>query len=228
MAEINKRYTASELLEEMELQSHMDKALIGRCVDGLSLYAAQIAMDDISGGRGGFSPKIDELRKLTEQLVLYWGIDEDEGAKSLQEYLHTFDDRVEEVRTGGLVAIDVYQTAPNVVYGLYRFGEDMVVSQGIDAKDDILAVSELLKEIGAAWGFEQNILDELSVHLEHEVEEMVREHEVVESQSEHKNTKKTAEATHDTVRQYIPAHSQEKTPDQALQARQGILARHPR
>ena len=219
MAEINKRYMASGLPEEMEFQSHMDTALIGRCVDGLSLYAAHIAMDDAGGGRGGFSPKIDELRKLTEYLVGYWGLDDgagndygDSGTKGSEEYLHTFDDRVKEARTGGLVVVDTYQTASNVIYGLYRYGEDMVVSQGIDAKDDISAVSELMKEIGAAWGFEPYILSWLTVHLESEVEQMVLEQETMEAQSKHKNTYKPTETTNDAVQQDIPAHPQERTP----------------
>jgi hypothetical protein len=159
-------YTFSEMIEAMEPQSRRDKALIGRCVDGLSLYAAQVAMED------KLSPKIDELRLFTEILVCYWGLDYVEGAKSLESYLKAFDERVEEIRTGGVVDVDIYQTAPNVVYGLHRFGEEMVISQGIDSKDDILAVSTLIEDIGKFWDFEPNIVDDLATHLRREAAEM--------------------------------------------------------
>jgi hypothetical protein len=63
-----------------------------------------------------------------------------------------------------------YQHSAAVIYGLYRYGEDMVCSQGDIAKDDILSASELMKEISSAWDFESHVLDDLTARLEAEVQ----------------------------------------------------------
>ena len=156
-------YTLNELIEAMEPQSRRDKALMGRCVEGLGLYAAQLAEDD------RFSSKIDEIRKLADNLVGYWGLGFEDGSKSAKEFMQAFDDRVDEARTGGAVGGDVYQTAPNVIYGLHRYGQDMVASAGQEAMNDILKVNQLMKEIAKHWDFEPAVVDDLTAHLEAEV-----------------------------------------------------------
>jgi len=157
------RYTLNELIEAMEPQSRRDKALMSRCVEGLGLYAAQLAEND------RFSSKIDEIRKLADNLVGYWGLSFEDGSKSAEEFMQAFDDRVDEARTGGAVVGDVYQTAPNVIYGLHRYGQDMVGSMGQEAMNDILDVSALMKDIAKRWDFESGVLDDLTAHLEAEV-----------------------------------------------------------
>jgi len=156
-------YTLNELIETMEPQSRRDKALMSRCVEGLGLYAAQLAADD------RFSSKIDEIRKLADNLVDYWGLGFEDGSKSAKEFMQAFDDRVDEARTGGTVGGDVYQTAPNVIYGLHRYGQDMVGSMGREAMNDILDVSALMKDIAKHWDFESDVLDDLTAQLEAEV-----------------------------------------------------------
>ncbi|MCL2853777.1 MAG: antirestriction protein ArdA [Defluviitaleaceae bacterium] len=146
-----------------ETQAQRDKALIGRCVDGLGLYAAQIAENN------KFSPKINEMRELAENLIGYWGLYDSEGDESPAKLLQTFNDRVDEAKTGGAITGDVYQTAPNVIYGLYRYGEDMVTSMGRVAMNDILETSNLMKEIANHWDFDSDALDGLTVQLESEV-----------------------------------------------------------
>ena len=163
-------YTLNELIEKMEPQAQRDHALIARCVDGLALYAAKIA------ARDRHSSKIDELRKLTENLVGYWGLNDDsfyKYAKPLEEFTDAFDARVDEARTGGPVAGDSYQAAPNVIYGLYRYGEDMVSGQGSDAMSAILDMGDLMKEIGAAWDFEPEVVDNLTSRLVSSVHTML-------------------------------------------------------
>ncbi|MCL1884650.1 MAG: hypothetical protein FWF81_12975 [Defluviitaleaceae bacterium] len=157
-------YTINELLNAMAPQSRRDKALIGRCVEGLGLYAAQVAEENKS------SSKIGEIRKLAENLVGYWGLGFEGSEKSAEDFMQSFDDRVDEARTGGLVTGDVYQTAPNVIYGLHRYGEDLVVSQGAGAMNDILDTSDLMKEIGKRWNFEPDVGDDLTKHLEGQVQ----------------------------------------------------------
>ena len=159
-------YTLDELIKMNEPQAQRDKALISRCVDGLGLYAAQIAAED------RFSSKILEMRNLAETLVSYWGLDDDsltKNAKPRDEYLQAFDERVDEARTGGAVAGDAFQSAPNVIYGLYRYGDDMAGSMGSEAMKEILSMSGLMKEIAKAWDFEPGVLDDLTTRLENKV-----------------------------------------------------------
>jgi hypothetical protein len=160
-------YKLGELIEKMEPQTQRDKALMGRCVDGLGLYAAQIAAVNKTAN------KIDEIRKFAERLVGYWGLDCGENVTPPRDLLEAFDERVSNAKTGGAVMGDVYQSAPNVIFGLHRYGEDMVVSQGEDAMGDILDVRDLMKEIAAAWEFEPDVLNDLTAHLEREVREML-------------------------------------------------------
>ena len=63
------RYTLSETEEITAAQSRLDKALISRCIEGLGLYAAQIAAEN------KYSSEIGEIRELAETLIGYWGLD---------------------------------------------------------------------------------------------------------------------------------------------------------
>ena len=163
-------YTLDELIEKMEPQAHRNHALIRRCVDGLGLYAAQIAEQD------RHSSKIDKMRMLAETLVSYWGLNDAsfyKYAKPLEEFMDAFDARVDAARTGEKITSDVYQTSHNVIYGLYCYGEDMVTSQGADAMIEILDMNDLMKEIGDAWDFEPEVIDGLAARLTAEVRIML-------------------------------------------------------
>ena len=155
-------YSLDELMKQMEPQSRRDKALIARCIDGIGLYAAQLAAEN------GFSPKLKELRELAGTLVSYWGLDQGENAPRAESLLRAFDERVWDAGTGGKVDIDVLQTGANVIFGLHRFGMEMIVAQGDSAIGDIMSVSALMKEIAAAWQFEPGLLNDLTTRLETE------------------------------------------------------------
>jgi len=162
-------YTLGELIKKMEPQSRRDKTLINGCVEGLGLYAAQLAQADNN------SPGIAEMRDLAEQLVHYWGLTDDyltENAKPLDEYMQAFDDKIEAVKSGYGIAGDIQQSAQSVIYGIYRYGEDMVGSQGEIAMSEIMKMSGLIKEIGGAWDFDSDILNNLTARLESEVRDM--------------------------------------------------------
>ena len=161
-------YTLDELQKKMEPQAQRDKALIRRCVDGLSLYAAGIAENN------RHSSKIEEMRKLAVNLVGYWGLDDyGANAKASEEILDAFDEKVWEARSGGSVTGDIFQTAPNVIYGLYRYGEEMIVGQGRDVMGEILDMRDLMNDIAQTWDFEPDVLDGLTARLEAGVRELL-------------------------------------------------------
>jgi hypothetical protein len=164
------KFTLDELIKMMEPQARLDKALIARCVDGLGVYAAQIAAND------RFSHKIGETRELVETLVSYWGLDEGEDARELRSFLFDFDSRVDDAKSGGAVTDDPFLFDFNVIFGLYRYGSDMLVSQGETAMGDILDVSERMKEIAEAWDFDAAVLGDLTGRLEREVRAMLEKY----------------------------------------------------
>jgi len=155
-------YTLDELIKMMEPQAQRDKALINQCIEGLGLYAVQIAQGDSE------SSKIDEMRKLVENLVCYWGLDND--GPPLADFLDSFDNRIRSAISGMLIAGDTYRRQSDTIYGLHRYGEEMVAVQGSDAMSEILDMSDLMKEIAKYWDYEPYaIVDDLATRLSAEV-----------------------------------------------------------
>ena len=160
-------YTLPEFFKLMKPRRGRDRALIRKCITGLGLYAAQQARADPA------TPKIAELRGLIENLACYWGLDNVDGDPSAgpailkEEFLDPFDARIQAVRSGVDIQADILAICrPYVIYGLYRYGADMAVSMGAMAKDEILSIAGLMKEIAAAWGCESATLDNLISDLE--------------------------------------------------------------
>ena len=159
-----KSYTLEELIKIMEPQAQRDKALISACIGGLGLYASQQAQFNPQ------SSKTDELRGLVVTLVSYWGLDEGENAKTAEDFLYAFDDRIAAAKSGERVTMDVSGYQDSTIYGLYRYGMEMVVAQGDSAMGDILSVGNLIQEIGTTWDYEPyTAIDDLTARLTTEV-----------------------------------------------------------
>jgi len=141
-------YTLDELLKLMEPQAQRDKALINQCIEGLGLYAAQQRQDSF------FSSKPDEMRKLVENLIGYWGLDDNEYAPSLEDYLDAFDEKIFAAKSDEEITGATYRRQADTIYGLHRYGEEMVVAQGDSAMSEILDIGDLMKEIALYWDFQ--------------------------------------------------------------------------
>jgi len=137
--------------DSFEKKEQRDKALINRCVDGLGLYAALKARES------KHTSKIKDLQELANRIVDYWGLD--------SKVIQMFNCRNNEARTIGVVAGSAYQASHNVIYGLYRYCMDIIESQGSDSMGEVLDVSDLMKEIAAAWEFESDILEDMTDEL---------------------------------------------------------------
>jgi hypothetical protein len=156
-------YTLDKMLEMMEPQHQRDQALIRDCISGLTVYAAQHAQSDPD------SPKIPEMRKLAEELAGYWGLDDGLAETIHRDFLQPFDESIEAAKNGAVVE-DGSRHSASVIYGLYRYGEEMASSGEAVYKDDIQSMSNLMKEIASAWDFESHTLDDLTAQLEVEVQ----------------------------------------------------------
>ena len=69
------RMTLDELINAMEPQARKDKALISKCVDGLTEYAAELRQKAGDAGK----EQISALRRLVDELAGYWGLDAQTG-----------------------------------------------------------------------------------------------------------------------------------------------------
>lgn len=165
---ITQSYTLAELIKIMEPQARRDKVLISECIVGLGLYAAQIAQTNSN------SSIIEEMRKLIENLVGYWGFDAEEHSLTLEDYLQAFDDQIFAAKSGAEIADGTYRCHTDTIYGLHRYGEEMAAAQGNDAMSEILNMSDLIKEIAMQWDFEPYaVVDNLTERLRAEVRNML-------------------------------------------------------
>jgi len=151
----------------IEPQAYAERLLIGLCVDGLGQYAAQQAQIRSD------SPVIKDTKELVERLVSYFALNEGEDARLLNRFLWDFDEQVSSAKASNESIFADTDTARNVIYGLYLYGNDMVTSQGEIAMSEILEISGWMKEIAKAWDFEPDVLDKLTANLESKVLNML-------------------------------------------------------
>jgi hypothetical protein len=128
-----------------DIQIQRDRLLMRSCVEGLGLYAA--ALDPQS-------PKLAELRDLTEDLISYWGLDDGVGVIPMDNFLWSFDQRIHTAGTD----IDTLLYRADTLNGLSLYTDEMSRTHGDEMKDYISAVNDLIQEIAAAWN------DETPVH----------------------------------------------------------------
>lgn len=133
------RMTLDELINAMEPQARKDKALISKCVDGLTEYAAELRQKAGDAGK----EQISALRRLVDELAGYWGLD----AKTV-DHVTAFDRKIQEVDQA------VHQWTPTqehrdaVIQGLYLYAIDMISSLGSDgARESVTECERLMREI---------------------------------------------------------------------------------
>ena len=152
------------------IQHYDAKAMITDCIEGLSVYAALCVQDN------GFSKTPDEMRKLINDLVPYWGLDDGHGVKSLDDFLQAFDDAVQSARAGEKVLADTYYACADILNGLELYGREMVVAQGVDSMGEILRMSSLINEVAGYFGYETENTLAMSAGLADEVKTMLAEY----------------------------------------------------
>ena len=134
-------YIKDELRGSKDPQRKLDDYLMRRCIGGLTLYAAQLAQYNPE------SAKIAEIRSLIENLAGYWGLDGFSLDTLQKDFLMPVDFLTEMVKAGADLAHDPNEYAVDVVLGLYKHCEDLVTSQGIEAKGEIVAIGKLASVI---------------------------------------------------------------------------------
>ena len=139
-----------EIYDTKDPQRESDEKLIRRSISGLTLYAAQYAQADPE------SPRIAEIRGVIENLAGYWGLDDFSADKLQRSFLMPVDFLTEVAKSGVDLAENPNEHHLTVIFGLYRHCEDLVCSQGAEAKSEIIAIRELVSEIVKLWDFDSH------------------------------------------------------------------------
>ena len=81
------KMTLDELINTMEPQVRKDKALISKCIDGLTEYAAELRQKAGDPGKA----QTPDLRRLVSELEGCWGLDTE-----VVDYVAAFDRKIQE------------------------------------------------------------------------------------------------------------------------------------
>ena len=81
------KMTLDELINTMEPQVRKDKAIISKCIDGLTEYAAELRQKAGDPGKA----QTPDLRRLVSELEGCWGLDTE-----VVDYVAAFDRKIQE------------------------------------------------------------------------------------------------------------------------------------
>ena len=165
-------YTLDEIIKMNEPQNQRDKALISDCIDGLGVYAALKIQDN------SFTSAVEQMRNLIDRMVPYWGLDYGEDAKSVDDFLQAYDEKIDAAKYGIEITDDPQKTCAMIVRGLHRYGLELSVAQGNDAMGEILQISDLIKEVAQYFDFDSHITDNMAAELVGEVKTMLAEYDL--------------------------------------------------
>ena len=161
-------------MDYSEKQIRQNKITMRECVDGLGVYAALMAIDNSN------TSTVTEIRNLINDLVPYWGLDIGDDSKPLDDYLHSFDNMVDDAVRNGWIEPDHFTACYNTLTGLAQYGEDLVGSQGNDAMKEILKIGDLLSEAGEYFGYhhEKIFADDSAKWLRNTVKGMLNDYDL--------------------------------------------------
>jgi hypothetical protein len=133
------------------LAIRQNRKIINDCVNALGDYAALLVADK----RNSTTAPAKKLRETVSEIVQYWGLDENDNDKSVEDYLNDFDDKVDTARIKGVFDVDTHTVCSDSLTGLAMYGEDLIGVQGSDAMHEILKTADLLNKVGEYFGFVQ-------------------------------------------------------------------------
>jgi len=125
------------------LNSRQYKATMRNCITALGDYAALVAIDTRN------KSKANELRDLVHIMASISGLDEGAGAKTAEEVMQEYDDKVDDALHGGLVDVDTFDACGDALTGLALHGETLMDTHDDDSftLHEILPIADLLEEI---------------------------------------------------------------------------------
>ena len=157
------RMTLDELINTMEPQVRKDKALISKCVDGLTEYAAELRQKAGDAGK----EQISALRRLVDELAGYWGLD----AKTV-DHVTAFDRKIQEADQATHPWAPTQEQRGAVMKGICLHSVDIISSLGADdARGRVAGCERLIQEIAGFWDFDSLVPDDLCAQIEASLKE---------------------------------------------------------
>jgi len=157
------KMTLDELINAMEPQARKDKALITKCIDGLTEYAAELRQKAGDAGK----EQISALRRLVSELEGYWGLDTE-----AVDHVAAFDRKIQEADQVTHPWAPTQEQRGAVMKGICRHSMDMISSLGADnARGRVAECERLIREIAGFWEFDSLVLDDLCAQIEASLKE---------------------------------------------------------
>lgn len=124
-----KSYTVSEYLALIEPQFREQRETIRQCIDGLTVYASNLAAKRQE-------EQIPQLRRICVEMSGSWGLDEP------KQYPTSFDEAISEARRSGQGSALDEKTRQDILKGLELYAKEMMRGGGMEQwiiECDILA-----------------------------------------------------------------------------------------
>ena len=117
------KMTLDELINTMEPQVRKDKALISKCIDGLTEYAAELRQKAGDPGKA----QTPDLRRLVSELEGCWGLDTE-----VVDYVAAFDRKIQEADQATHPWAPTQEQRGAVMKGICLHSVDIISSLGAD------------------------------------------------------------------------------------------------
>lgn len=139
-----------------------DQALARRCIEGLTGYAAELRQRAGPGGQA----RTQALRKLVDSIASYWGLWDEELPMVRENFLIAFDCRMKNADTATAPLQTSAALTADVLYGLYRYGLDLIPNMGSDAAEELHSITSLIQEAAKFWDVGSPVVDQLCTNID--------------------------------------------------------------
>lgn len=157
------KMTLDELINTMEPQVRKDKALISKCIDGLTEYAAELRQKAGDPGKA----QTPDLRRLVSELEGCWGLDTEDV-----DYVAAFDRKIQEADQATHPWAPTQEQRGAVMKGICLHSVDIISSLGADdARGRVAGCERLIQEIAGFWDFDSLVPDDLCAQIEASLKE---------------------------------------------------------
>lgn len=147
-------------------EEQQTRSIVEQCTQGLTQYAVELYQASGEPDQN----KIDDARSLIGQMVVFWRLDEDSDLFLNRRYLEPFDRAMNDAAQGNILhKADMLQKS-TTLFGLYQYANEMVLTHGKDALQDVELVQKTMLDISEHWNLAhdtvQGILDDLAESID--------------------------------------------------------------
>lgn len=137
-----------------------DKFLAERCIEGLIKYSCDLKRKQVND----LHPQLDRIGDLIDTLEAYWGLSEKKDRRKI------FEKQVYDPAAFKKVKPPTAEQKIVTMNGLYRYMDEMLLAQGLDAEAEIHSIQELMKEMGTSWELDGNWIDDMCAQIDARIE----------------------------------------------------------